>query len=186
MRVWMRWRLLLLALALLSWGCTEDLRHVYTAGSFRAIPGEGTRVVVRAEDPTVRKVVQEWLRNHGLTVLDMTVPRQETESCQGCERKVVLSQARLLKAEQVVFAHSSRTENPDQLAIFIQSLSAHNEEDLWNGTARESFPADVSGEHLQRDLTVLSCHALATVWRYRAAGYLSGMSISRDYCHFQL
>jgi hypothetical protein len=183
--MWMR-RSLLLTLALLSSGCSEGLRHIYTGGSFRTIPGEGTAVLVWVENPTVRKTVQTWLEKHGVIVLDTASPRQEMESCRDCERKEALSQARLLKAEQVVFAHLSREKNPDQLAIFIQSLSAQNEEDLWNGTARQSFPAHVSGEHLQRDLAVLSCHALATVWRYRPAGYLSGMLISRDYCHFRL
>jgi hypothetical protein len=185
MHVRMRWSLLL-TLGLLWSGCTADLRHIYTTGSFKAIPGEGAAVLLWAENPTVQKTVRTWLENRGLTVLDTAPPRQEIESCQGCEQKAVLSQARLLKADQVVFAHFSRNEDSHQLEIFIQSLSVQNEEDLWNGTARENFPADVSGEHLQRDLVALSCHALATVWRYRAAGYLSGISIARDYCHFQL
>lgn len=185
MRVWMRWGLLL-TLGLLSPGCTADLHRIYTAASFKAIPEEGTGVLVWAEDPTVRKVVQTWLRNHGLIILEAPLPQQETESCQGCERKAALSQARSLKAEQVVFAHSTRNDNPGQLAVFIQSLSAQNEDDLWNGTARENLPADVSGEQLHSNLTLLSCHALATVWRYRSAGYLGETSTSRDYCHFRL
>ena len=184
MPAWMKWSLVL-TLGLLSSGCTTDFPHIYTAGSFRAIPEEETRVLVWADDLTVHNTVQTWLRNHGLTVVDMTLPRQEMDSCQGCERKTVLSQARLLKADQVVFAHLSRSENPDRLEVFIQSLSVTNEEDLWNGTARRNFPADVVGEQLHTSVARLSCHALATVWRYRPAGYLRKTSPSKDYCYFR-
>ncbi len=184
MPAWMKWNLVLIA-GLLSSNCATDYHHIYTAGSFRAIPGEETSVLVWADDPTVHRTVQTWLRNHGLIVVDMTSPRQEMESCQGCERKTVLSQARLLKADQVVFAQLSRSENPDRLEIFIQSLSVKTEEDLWNGTARRNLPVDVVGEQLETNVARLSCHALATVWRYRPAGYLSKTSTSKDYCYFR-
>jgi len=177
----MRWSLLLI-LGFLSAGCTPDLHHIYTTGSFRAIPEEATRVAVWAEDPTVRQAVQTWLRGHGLIVLDTALPRQETESCQDCERKAALSQARSLKAEQVVLAYLSRNKDPEQLAVSVQSLSVRNEEDLWNGMARKNLPMDVVGEQLHMSITLLSCHALATVWRYRPAGYLS--DISKDYCYY--
>ena len=182
MPAWMKWSLVL-TLGLLSPSCTTDLHQIYTAGSFRAIPGEGTSVLVWADDPTVHNTVQTWLRNQGLTVAEMTLPRQEMESCEGCERKTVLSQARLLKAGQVVFARLSRSENPDRLEIFIQSLSVKTEEDLWNATARENLPADVVGEQLHANIARLSCHALATVWRYRPAGYVGKTSTSIDYCY---
>jgi hypothetical protein len=177
----MSWSLLLI-LGLLSAGCATDLHHIYTTGSFRAIPGETTSVFVWAEDPTVRQAVQTWLRGQGLIVLNTTSPRQEAESCLGCERKAALSQARSLKAEQVVLAYSSRNKDPEQLAVSVQGLSVHDEEDVWSGTARKDFPADITGELLQADLTLLSCHALATVWRYRPAGYLS--DASKDYCYY--
>ncbi|HJR76184.1 MAG TPA: hypothetical protein VJ805_04395 [Nitrospiraceae bacterium] len=177
----MRWSLWLI-LGLLSSGCAGDFNRIHTAGSFRTVPGEGTSMFVWAEDPTVRKAVQTWLRSHGLIVLDTTLPRNEGEPCPGCERKAALSEARLLKAEQVVIAYTSRNENPEQLSVSVQSLSAQNEEDLWSGTARKNLPADISGELLQTNLTLLSCHALATVWRYRPAGYLS--DASKDYCYY--
>ena len=66
----MRWFLFVI-LGVLSAGCTPDFHHIYTAGSFRAIPEESTRVAVWAEDPTVRQAVQTWLRGHGLIVLGL-------------------------------------------------------------------------------------------------------------------
>lgn len=177
----MRWNLLLI-LGLLSAGCAPDFHHIYTAGSFKTIPEEGTRVAVWANDPIVHQAVQTWLRSHGLIVLDTALPRQETESCEGCERKAALSQAGLLKAEQVVLAYLSRNKDPEQLAVSVQSLSVPNEVDLWNGMARKNLPVDVVGEQLHMSITLLSCHALATVWRYRPAGYLS--DTSKDYCYY--
>jgi hypothetical protein len=181
MRVRMRWSLLLV-LGLLSSGCAGDFNHIYTAGSFRAIPGEGTSVFVWAEDPAVRTMLQAWFRRHGLIILDAASARGEKKTCQGCERKAALSQARLLKADQVVLAYFTRNKDPEQLTVSVESLSVHNEDNLWNGTARKDFPADVSGELLDTNLELLSCHALATVWRYRPAGYLS--DASRDYCYY--
>lgn len=178
-----RWNLLLIV-GLLSSGCVGDLNHIYTAGSFRVIPGEGTSLFVWAEDPTVRKAVQIWLRGHRLIVLDATSPRQEVESCNGCERNAALFQARSLKAEQVVLAYSSQNKDMEQLTVSIQSLFVQNEQDAWSGLARMDVPADVSGELLQTNLRLLACHALATVWRYRPAGYLG--DASRDYCYFHL
>lgn len=183
MRVWMR-RSLILIIATLSISCAKDLHHIYTAGSFRAIPGEGKGILVWAENAAVRETVQMWLRNHGLIILEQARPLQETESCQDCDSRTVLAHAKSLKAEQVVFARFSREENPDQLAVFIQALSVQNEEDLWNSMARKTFPADIAGEQLQANLVVLTCHALATVWRYRPAGYLR--NASTDYCHYRL
>jgi hypothetical protein len=183
MRMCMGWCLSLM-LGILSSGCTTDLNHIYTAGSFRTIPGEGKGILVWAENAAVRETVQMWLRNHGLIILDQARPLQKTESCQDCDSRTVLAHAKSLKAEQVVFARFSREENPDQLAVFIQALSVQNEEDLWNSMARKNFPADITGEQLQANLVVLTCHALATVWRYRPAGYLR--NTSRDYCHYRL
>jgi hypothetical protein len=81
-----------------------------------------------------------------------------------------------------VLAYFTRNKDPEQLTVSVESLSVHNEDNLWNGTARKDFPADVSGELLDTNLELLSCHALATVWRYRPAGYLS--DASRDYCYY--
>ena len=183
MRVWRGWSLAVI-IAALSLSCTTDLHHVYTGGSFRAIPGEGTEIFVWAEDADVRETVQTWLRNHGITILDQALPRQGTESCQDCESQAVLAHAKSLNVEQVVFAHLSRDQNPDQLAVSIWALSVQNEEDLWKGTARESLPADIAGEQLRANLVLLTCHALATVWRYRPAGYLR--TASMDYCYYHL
>jgi hypothetical protein len=177
----MRWGLLLM-LELLPGGCTPDYHHIYTTGSFRAIPAEGTRVAVLAEDPTVRHAVQTWLRNHDLIVLDTALLRPEAESCQGCERTAALSQARLLKAEQVLLAYLSRNTDPEQLSVSVQSLSVRNEEDQWNGMARKNISANLSGEELHTNITLLSCHVLATVWRYRPAGYLN--DTGKDYCYY--
>jgi len=178
-----RWNLLLIV-GLLSSGCVGDLNHIYTGGSFRAIPGEGTSLFVWAEDPALRKAVQTWLQGHKLIVLDTASPRQEVESCDGCERNAALSQARSLKAEQVVLVYSSQNKDTEQLTVTVQSLFVWNEQDAWSGLARMDVPADVSGELLQVNLRLLACHALATVWRYRPAGYLS--DASRDYCYFHL
>lgn len=177
------WNLLLIV-GLLSSGCVGDINHIYTAGSFRAIPGEGTSVFVWADDPTLRQAVQTWLRGHKLIVLDATSPRQAGESCAGCERKAALSQARSLKAEQVVLAYSSQNKDMEQLTVSVQSLFVQNEDDAWSGMARGDVPADLSGELLQANLRLLACHALATVWRYRPAGYLN--DASKDYCYFHL
>ncbi|NGZ59277.1 MAG: hypothetical protein CV081_02075 [Nitrospira sp. LK265] len=181
--VLLRWNLLLIA-GFLSSSCVGDLNHIYTAGSYRTVPGEGTSVFVWAEDPTLRKVVQTWLRGHKVIVLDATSPRQEVESCAGCERMAALSQARSLKAEQVVLAYSSQNKEMEQLTVSVQSLFVQDEQDAWRGMARGDVPADVSGELLQANLRLLACHTLATVWRYRPAGYLS--DASKDYCYFHL
>ncbi|WP_447599458.1 hypothetical protein [Nitrospira sp. Nam80] len=183
MRVWSRWSLALI-MATFFLGCTTDLHRVYTDGSFRAIPGERTGVFVWAEDAVLRETVQTWLRNQGLAILDRALPGQGAESCQDCQLQAVLAHAKLLKAEQVVFARFSRNHNPDELAVSIRALSVQKEEELWKGTARESFPTDIAGEQLRTNLVLLTCHALATVWRYRPAGYLR--TASMDYCYYHL
>jgi hypothetical protein len=170
-------------LGFLSGGCTPDFHHIYTAGSFRTIPEEATRVAVWAEDPTVRQAVQTWLRGPGLVALDAAFFRQGTESCQECEQQAALSQAGQLTAEQVILAYLSWNKDPEQLVVSVQSLSVPNGEDLWNGMARKNVSADLTGEQLQGSITLLSCHALATVWRYRPAGYLNDPS--KDYCYYR-
>ena len=172
---------LALIMATLFLGCTKDFHHVYTDGSFRSIPGEGTAIFVWAEDGAMREIVQTWLQNHGLTVLDQASLLQGTQSCEGCDSQAVLAHAKSLHAEQVVFAQF--TQNADQLTVSIRALSVENEADLWRGTARERFPADIAGEQFRADLVLLTCHALATVWRYRPAGYLRNAP-SIDYCSY--
>jgi hypothetical protein len=177
-------RRFLLTIALLSWGC-ETHSQIYTAGSFKALPREGTKIVVQGNVRTGREMAERWLQDRGLIVLHRTDPVDSSVLCKTCnEEQAALAKTLFQGAEQAVTVQSSRLRDPDRIVVFVQSLSVRTQEELWNSTAWEQFPEGLSGEEAEAKIALLTCHALATVWRYRPAGYPT--NTSRDLCNIHL
>lgn len=177
-------RRFLLTIALLSWGCTTPVQ-IYTTGSFKALPREGTHIVVQGNVPRGRDMAEHWLQDRGLIVLHRPDSADSSVSCKTCnEERTALSKTLFQGAEQLVSVQSSRVKDPDRIVVFVQSLSLQTKDELWNGTAWEQFPEGLSGEEAETKIALLTCHALATVWRYRPAGYPTNTSM--DLCHIHL
>ena len=175
-------RRVLLTMAVLSWGCATHVQ-IYTTGSFKALPREGTKIFVQGNARTGREMAERWLQDRGLIVLHGPDAADSSVLCKTCHDE----QAALAKtqgAEQAVSVQSSRLRDPDRLVVFVQSLSIHTKEEVWNSTAWEQFPEGLPSEEAEAKIALLTCHALATVWRYRPAGYPT--NTSRDLCNIHL
>jgi len=162
-------------------GCSTDVSP-FTAASFKAIPPEGTRVLVWGQPQAAVTATEVWLRNRGLVVVDRT--KAEPQSCRdNCPEESVLKLGRNVRADQIVFLHTSTEQEPKQVIASIRSVRASTSEDLWQATAREAVPAQASEEELSGELVKVVCHALATAWGFRGGGYLRDPSL--DFCHLK-
>jgi TusA-related sulfurtransferase len=165
-------RILLLFFALHA---CSSATPVYTTGSYTRLPPHGMRIVVAANDPAVANTVRQWLEDRELVVV-----HADFESA---SEKSVLNHGAQLGAQQAVLVESNRTARPARMEITIKGLSIPDGRDMWSGRAWNALPADVFGEEAQRNAETLTCHALATIWRYRPAGI--PVNPSNDPCYRQ-
>jgi hypothetical protein len=170
--------------AILLIGCTQGLHRIYTTASFTTLPPEGARVLVWADDPTVRGTLVAWFERRGLTVVSASMADHLEARCLECRRQAALQEGHSVGVHQVIVAGSSPEDQREELRVSIESLGLQPEAHLWTATASARVSGHLSPEQRERQLVELTCHALATAWRYRPAGY--PMHVSLDYCHFQL
>jgi hypothetical protein len=162
-------------------GCSTDVSP-FTAASFKAIPPEGTRVLVWGQPQVAVTTTQVWLRNRGLIVVDRSTA--DPQSCRDdCPEESVLKLGRSVRADQVVFLHTSTEQEPRQVIASIRSVRASTSEDLWQATARQAVPVQASDEEISGELVKVVCHALATAWGFRGGGYPRDPSL--DFCHLK-
>jgi hypothetical protein len=172
--------IIVLNLLLLS-GCSNSIAPVITTGSYKSLPSPGTSVLVAADDDAVRAMLAQWLRDRDLSVVG-TDETDAAPSCDHCTTASLLAQAKRLEADQIAVVEISSRQS-DKRALSVRGLSAKDGAELWSGTAWSRLPSDASAEELQRERVLLSCHVLATVWRFRAGGIALNRSIDPCYFH---
>ena len=177
------WRVPLVALCLLLLpGCSNTIAPVITTGSYKSLPSPGTSVLVSAGDQDVRATLAQWLRDRDLSVVG-TDGTDAAPFCDDCTTASLLAQAKRLEADQIALVEIASRQWADRRALSVRGLSAKDGAELWSGTAWSRLPSDASAEELQRERVLLACHALATVWRFRAAGIALNRSIDPCYFH---
>jgi hypothetical protein len=169
--------ILVLNLLLLS-GCSNSIAPVVTTGSYKSLPSPGTSVLIAADDDAVRATLAQWLRDRDLSV----VGTDAAPSCDHCTIASLLAQAKRLEADQIAIVEMSSRQS-DRRALSVRGLSAKDGAELWSGSAWSRLLSDASAEELQRERVLLSCHVLATVWRFRAGGVALNRAIDPCYFH---
>ena len=178
-----------LAFFAMTIGCRAEI-HPITTGSFRALPSTGERVVVEGNELAVVNAVAAWLGERGLIVIEQNELRQylghdTLRQCgEDCFRTAMIDGARALGADELIHMQSSRLHAPDRLAGSLQGLAVQTGEDLWNASGQlVILHTALNEEQITRELATVACHALATVWGYRPAGFTTESSV--DFCHLQ-
>jgi hypothetical protein len=178
-----------LAFFAMTIGCRAEI-HPITTGSFRALPSTGERVVVEGNELAVVNAVAAWLGERGLIVIEQNELRQylghdTLRQCgENCFRTAMIDGARALGADELIHMQSSRLHAPDRLAVSLQGLAVQTGEDLWNASGQlVILHTALNEEQITRELATVACHALATVWGYRPAGFTTESSV--DFCHLQ-
>ena len=178
-----------LAFFAMTIGCRAEI-HPVTTGSFRALPSTGERVVVEGNELAVVNAVAAWLGERGLIVIEQNELRQylghdTLRQCgEDCFRTAMIDGARALGADELIHMQSSRLHAPDRLAVSLQGLAVQTGEDLWNASGQlVILHTALNEEQITRELATVACHALATVWGYRPAGFTTESSV--DFCHLQ-
>jgi hypothetical protein len=178
-----------LAFFAMSIGCRAEI-HPVTTGSLKALPSTGERVVVEGSELAVVNAVAAWLENRGVIVIERTELRQylgndTLRQCgEDCIRTAMIDGARALGADELILAQSSRLQVPDRLTVSLQGLAVRTGEDLWNASGQLVISHTVlNEEQITQELTTVACHALATMWGYRPAGFTTESSV--DFCHLE-
>jgi hypothetical protein len=170
-------------------GCRTEI-HPVTTGSFKALPATGERVLVEGSEPAVVTAIAAWLEDRGLIVIERKELRpylgnDTLRQCgEDCARTALIDGARALGADELIVTQSSRLHAPDRLAVSLQGFAVRTGEDLWNASGQLVIPhTALNEERITQELATVACHALATVWGYRSAGFISESSV--DFCHLQ-
>lgn len=181
---------ILLAFFAITVGCRAEILHPVTTGSFKAVPSTGERVLVEGCELAVVNAVAAWVEDRGLIVIKQNEPRQSLDSDTLCQRggesfrKAMIEGARALGADGLILTQSSRLQEPDRLAVSLQGLAVRTGEDLWNASGQLMMPYTALDEkQIRQELATVACHALATVWGYRSAGFMT--ESSEDFCHLK-
>jgi hypothetical protein len=178
-----------LAFFAMTIGCRAEI-HPVTTGSFKALPSTGERVLVKGSELAVVNAVAAWLEDRGLIVIEQNELRQylgndTLRHCgEDCFRTAMIDGARALGADELILTQSSRQQAPDRLAVSLQGLAVRTGEDLWNASGQLVIPhTALNEEQITQELATVACHALATMWGYRPAGFTTESSV--DFCHLQ-
>jgi len=172
---------LAIPLIVLLVGCASDVSP-FTAASFKALPTEGTRVIVWGATESAVAAAERWLGDRGLVVVDRR--KVEIQQCPNdCPDETVLKLGKAARADQVVFLRSSTQQEPKRVDTSIRSLSVATGQELWQAVASQTLSAEapqdeVAGEHVK-----VVCHALATAWGFRGGGYARDSSL--DVCNIK-
>jgi hypothetical protein len=170
-------------------GCRAEIQPV-TTGSFKSLPSPGERVLVEGSEDAVVNAVATWLEDRGVIVIKQNEPRQylgndTVRQCrEDCFRTAMIEDAKALGADELILMQSSRLHAPDRLAVSLQGFAVQTGEDLWNVSGQLVIPyTALNEEEITQKLTTVACHALATMWGYRPAGFSTEPSV--DFCHLQ-
>ena len=162
-------------------GCAPDVSP-FTAASFKALPTEGTRVIVwGATEPAVA-AAERWLGDRGLVVVDRR--NVEIQQCRNdCPDEAVLKLGKAARADQVVFLRSSTQQEPKRVDAAIRSLSVATGQELWQAIGSQTLSAQAPEAEVAEEHVKVVCHALATAWGFRGGGYARDSSL--DVCNIK-
>ena len=154
-------------LALWMGGCGRTLYPI-TTGSYRALPQEGSKLVVWGSDIASRVAVATWLQDRGLKVWDPGVVQRmsdEESSRTAGDWQRGFEAVEALHADGLVLVEAPGLPAfPASIRIrgFKRDGGAEWEAAAWYPDGRLSV-GDV--------IPSLACQALATLWGFRPAGY---------------
>jgi hypothetical protein len=180
-------RLFLMTMGLIMGACASN-ESIYTSASYSTLPASGGRVSVVGSNMTVLATVETWLQDRGLYVIDRNTAQGNAATSTGtpchewCDTTATLEAARTVGADYVIIFKVSMEHAPERLSIIIKSLATKTGEEIFRAESREFLSSDrMDAEDKNEALNHLTCHALATVWRYRPGGPSDDRS--DHYCH---
>jgi hypothetical protein len=180
-------RLSLITIGLIMSACASS-EPIYTSASYSTLPAPGRRVSVAGNNMTVLATAKTWLQDRGLYVIDKNVSQENTVAStstpchEWCDTTATLETGRTVGADYVIIFKVSMEHAPERLSIVIKSLATKTGEEIFRAESREFLSGDrMDAEDRNEALNHLTCHALATVWRYRPGG--PSEDRSDHYCH---
>jgi hypothetical protein len=168
-------------LVLVLTGCAADVSP-FTAASFKALPPEGTRVIVWGAAEAPVSAAERWLGDRGLVVVDRR--KADVQPCgNDCQDDAGLKLGKAVQADQVVFLRISTEQDRKRVDASIRSVSAATGEELWQAVASQTVPAQAPEDEVAAERIKVVCHALATAWGFRGGGYARDSSL--DVCNIK-
>jgi hypothetical protein len=180
-------RLSLITMLIIMSACSSR-EPIYTSASYSTLPASGGRVSVVGNNMTVLETAETWLQDRGLHVIDRNAAQGNAAASTGtpchewCDTTATLEAARTVGADYVIIFKVSMEHAPERLSIIIKSLATKTGNEIFQAeSSREFLSSDrMDAEDKNETLNHLTCHALATVWRYRPGG---ASDRSDHYCH---
>lgn len=180
-------RLSLITMGFIMSACASR-EPIYTSASYSTLPASGGRVSVVGNNMAVLATAETWLQDRGLHVIDRHAAQGNAAASTGtpchewCDTTATLEAARTVGVDYVIIFKASMEHAPERLSIIIKSLATKTGEEIFQAESRESLSNDrMDTEDKSEALNHLTCHALATVWRYRPGGPSDDRS--DHYCH---
>ena len=154
------------------------------------IPNTSTKAVVWGTQTEAVQSLTTWLLKRGFTLVDSVKMNQmasDTRLYQSLSNTDVFKLAKIAGAKQVIFIDADvsalrasdiettfgRIPTVYTASVFIRALDTETGEIQWSGKAHstDKFTNLTEGMHQ------LTCHALATAWRFREPGLTAGPTI---------
>ncbi|MDQ6735763.1 MAG: hypothetical protein M3Z35_16885 [Nitrospirota bacterium] len=143
---------------------------------------------VAGNNMAVLATAETWLQDRGLYVINRNAAQGNAVASTGIpchewrETTAMLEAARTVGADYVILFKVSMEHAPERLSIVIKSLATKTGEEIFQAEGTEFLTGErMDAEDKDEALNHISCHALATVWRYRPSG--PSDERSDHYCH---
>lgn len=177
----------LMTMGLIMSACASS-EPIYTSASYSTLPSPNSRVSITGNNMAVLATAETWLQDRGLYVTDRNAAQGNARASTGipchewCETAAMLEAARTGGADYVILFKVSMEHAPERLSIIIKSLATKTGEEIFRAEGTELLRSEwMDAEDKNEALNHISCHVLATVWRYRPSG--PSDDGSDHYCH---
>jgi hypothetical protein len=177
----------LLSMCLIVSACGAG-RQIYISSSYHTLPSPGARVSVLGNDISLLSSAESWLRDRNLYVIALGSVQPHTTAEGGvpcpeqCDTTAAVEAAKAAGVEYVVLFHLSVEHAPERSSIVINGFDVKSGKEIFTAGGTELLkPENLDDKDPHARPRTILCHALATVWQYRPAGY--SVDTSTDYCH---
>lgn len=169
-------------IAFMMCACASD-EKVATSSSVKNLPTFGSRVWVWSQEGVAAAVATQWISDRGLYPVQKPLPISLESLCKDtCDGHAVARALTTTKeADYVLLIRVANDGAPDRLMVRMNGISLSSSAEIFSGSGWEWMEESSHDEDKNRRLSNLVCKTLATMWRYRAAGFVEHESV--DYCN---
>lgn len=176
----------LMAIGLIMSACAPD-KPIYTSAFYSTLPSLNSRVFVSGNNMAVLNTTKTWLQDRGLYPIDRNAQQANAMGSPDsicptrCDLDASLEAAKTAGADYLILFNVSMDHAPERMSIIIKGLAIKTGEEIFRAEGTELLGDEwMHPEDKNEALNHILCHALATVWQYRAGGYSDDRS--NHYC----